>query len=162
MRTQKEMKQLVLPLLKRKGRIYRKFKKILARKAKGKEVITTITRDGKETINRAKYGDYIVKNQTFAGEEYILNPKQFRSRYRYVKRSSNGFSEYEPIGKIIAIEVNEKILKKFKVRRRFYFEAIWGAKMIAKERDYLACPIGGNEVYRIARSEFFQTYKLVN
>jgi len=123
MRTQKEMKQLVLPLLKRKGRIYRKFKKILARKAKGKEVIETVTGDGKETVNRAKPGDYIVKNQTVAGEEYILNAKKFRSRYNYRKRSKAGYSEYEPTGRIYAIEVNQRLLRKFNVKSRFYFIA---------------------------------------
>jgi len=32
--------------------------------------------------------------------------------------------------------------------------------MIVKENDFLACPVGEEEVYRIAREEFFETYQL--
>lgn len=160
MHSQKDMKQMVLPLLKKKGKTYRKFKKVFARKAKTTEKITTTTKDGKETTNRARPGDYIVKNQTEASEEYILSPKKFRSRYVYKKRSKAGYSEYDPIGKIHAMEVTPHFLKKMKVKTRFYFEADWGEKMVVKQNDFLACPLGGNEVYRIARKEFFETYQL--
>ncbi len=159
MHSQEKMKQMVLPLLKSKGNIYQKVKKVFARKAKDVERIITTTSDGRETINSAKPGDYIVKNQTGAGEEYILTPSKFRSRYAYKKRSTAGFSEYEPTGRIHAIEVNKRLLKKFGVKLRFYFEADWGSKMIVKEKDFLACPVGGEEVYRIARKEFFETYR---
>ncbi len=57
------------------------------------------------------------------------------------------------------MEVNKRLLKKFRVKNRFYFEAEWGSKMIVKEKDFLACPVGGEEVYRIARKEFFETYQ---
>jgi len=160
MHSQEKMKQIILPLLKTRGKIYQKIKKVFARKAKDVERITTTTSDGKETTNRAKPGDYIVKNQTDAGEEYILPPSKFRSRYVYKKRSKAGFSEYEPTGRIYAVEVNKRLLKKFGVKNRFYFQADWGSKMVAKEKDFLACPIGGEEVYRIARKEFFETYRV--
>lgn len=160
MHSQEKMKQMVLPLLKTRGKIYQKVQKVFARKAKGKEQITTVTSDGKETVNQAKRGDYIVKNQTNAGEEYILTPVKFKSRYVYKKRSKAGFSEYEPTGRIYAIEVNKRLLKKFGVKTRFYFLAEWGSKMIVKEKDFLACPIDGEEVYRIARKEFFETYQI--
>lgn len=160
MHSQEKMKQMVLPLLKTRGKIYQKVKKVFARKAKNIERITTTTSDGRETINRAKPGDYIVKNQTGASEEYVLTPSKFRSRYVYKKRSKAGFSEYEPTGRIYAVEVNKRLLKKFGVKARFYFEAEWGSKMVVKEKDFLACPIGGEEVYRIARKEFFETYRV--
>lgn len=160
MHSQNEMKQMVLPLLKSSGKVYQKIKKVFARKAKSVEQITTTTSDGKETINQAKAGDFIVKNQTDAGEEYVLTPLKFRSRYVYKKRSKAGFSEYEPTGRIYAIEVNKRLLKKFGVKLRFYFEADWGSKMVVKEKDFLACPFGGEEVYRIARKEFFETYRV--
>jgi len=51
-------------------------------------------------------------------------------------------------------------LKKFGVKTRFYFQADWGSKMVVKEKDFLACPVGGAEVYRIARKEFFETYRV--
>ena len=160
MHSQDEMKQMILPLLKTRGKIYQKVKKVFARKAKSVERITTTTSDGKETTNRAKPGDYIVKNQTDAKEEYVLTPQKFRTRYRFKKRSKSGFSEYEPTGRIYAIEVNKRLLNKFGVKTRFYFEAEWGSKMVVKEKDFLACPVGSEEVYRIARQEFFETYRV--
>ena len=160
MRTQKEMKQLVFPMLQSKGKTYLKVKKIFARKAKLNEKITTWTSDGKETSNRAKSGDYVIKSQTEAGEEYIIPGHKFKARYTFEKRSAGGLSEYKPSGRIQALEVNQRVLKKFKVKNRFYFMAPWGSKMIVKEKDFLACPIGGNEIYRIARKEFFETYRL--
>ena len=159
MHSQNEMKQMVLPLLKSSSKTYKKIKKVFARKAKSVEQIITTTSDGRETINSAKPGDYIVKNQTGAGEEYVLAPSKFRTRYVYKKRSKAGFSEYDPTGRIHAIEVNKRLLKKFGVKLRFYFEADWGSKMVVKEKDFLACPVGGEEVYRIARKEFFETYR---
>jgi hypothetical protein len=160
MHSQDEMKQIVLPLLQSSGKIYQKVKKVFARKAKSVERITTTTSDGIETSNQAKPGDYIVKNQTDAEEEYVLTPTKFCSRYIYKKRSKAGFSEYEPTGRIHAVEVNQRLLKKFGVKTRFYFVAEWGSKMIVKEKDFLACPIDGNEIYRIARKEFFETYRV--
>ncbi len=160
MRTQKEMKQFIFPLLQSKGKTYLKYKKVFARKAKLNEKITTRTSDGKETTNRAKAGDYIIKNQTGAGEEYIIPGNKFKARYIFERRSTGGFSEYKPSGRIQAIEVSRRVLKKFNVKNRFYFLAPWGSKMIVKEKDFLACPIGGDEVYRIARKEFFETYQL--
>lgn len=159
MYTQDEIKQMVFPLLKSKGKSYRKFKKVLARKAKEIERIATVTNDGLETTNQAKTGDYIVKNQTDAGEEYVMSPSKFKDRYKYKKRSKAGYCEYEPKGRIIALEVNKSFLKKFKLENEFYFEAPWGSQMIAKEKDFLVCPIGGDEIYRIARKEFFETYE---
>ncbi len=160
MYTQNEIKQMVLPLLKSKGKSYRKFKKVLARKAKKLERIATITKDGIETTNKAKTGDYIVKNETEAGEEYVMSPSNFKNRYKYKKRSKSGYCEYEPKGRILAVEVNKSFLKKFKLDNEFYFEAPWGSKMVAKEKDFLVCPVdGGDEIYRIARKEFFETYE---
>lgn len=159
MYTQNEIKQMVIPLLKSKGKNYRKFKKVLARKAKGLENISTITQDGLETTNQANLGDYIVKNQTDAEEEYVMSPKKFKDRYKYRKRSKSGYNEYEPKGRIIALEVNKSFLKKFRLASEFKFEAAWGSAMIVKERDFLVCPVGGDEIYRIARKEFFETYE---
>lgn len=161
MHTQEEMKKTIMPWIKSKGKIYRKVTKVLARKAKKPERITTTTKDGKETTNQAKVGDYIVRNQTEANEEYVMSPKNFRSRYVYKKRSMASYNEYEPIGKIYAVEVDKRFLKKFKLESKFYFEASWGSKMIVKEKDFLACPMGEEEVYRIARKEFFETYEAV-
>lgn len=126
MRTQTEIKQLIFPLLQRRGKTYLKFKKVFARKAKLNEKITTWTSDGKETTNRAKSGDYIIKNQTPAGEEYIIPGHKFQSRYNFIKRAPGGFSEYHPTGRIQAVEVSQRLLRKIKVKSRFFFFSTLG------------------------------------
>ncbi len=160
MMRQTEMLELVMPLLKSEGVQYKKFKHVFARKAKEGETIATVTNDGVETINQANKGDYIVKNQTDAEEMYILSNKKFNDRYTFSKRSKNGFSEYSPKGKIIGLELTTDLLKEFNLPKEFHFEATWGAAMIAKESDFLACPPDLSEVYRIARKEFFETYEV--
>ena len=142
MHTQIEMKQMVFPLLEKKGKKYRKFKNILARKAKKTERITTITDDGIETTNRAKIGDYIVKNKTEVGEEYVMSPKKFKGRYTYIKRSKSGYSEYEPKGRITALEINKSFLKKFKLKNEFFFIAAWGEKMVCEGKRFFSVPCG--------------------
>ena len=37
--------------------------------------------------------------------------------------------------------------------------ANWGEKMVVRKNDYLVSPLDNSEVYRIARKEFFETYK---
>lgn len=162
MKNQKEMLELVAPQIKKKGVTYKKFKSVFARKASDGEAIATITNDGVETTNHAGKGDYIVKNQTDAEEMYILPKKKFNDRYDYSKKSKNGFSEYLPKGKIVGLELTPAILKELDLPSAFHFEAPWGASMIAKENDFLACPPDFSEVYRIARKEFFETYEVDN
>lgn len=159
--TQQDVQSLFIPLLKKRGRIYKKHQKIYARKAKRRERISTYTSDGKETTNTAKPGDYIVKNQTEAKEEYVLSPQKFRDRYQYIRRSKAGYSEYLPIGKICAMKITKALLEKNKLKKKFYFEASWGSRMVVKENDYLVCPLTYNEIYRIAEKEFFETYQPV-
>jgi hypothetical protein len=40
----------------------------------------------------------------------------------------------------------------------FHFVATWGEPMRVRAGDFLASPTELNEVYRIARAEFFETY----
>jgi len=136
------------------------FKKILARTATEGEKIVTITNDGVETINHAKNGDYIVKNQTVAGEMYIVPKSKFEERYEFLNESENGFSEFSSHGRIFAIEMNKENLEFLKQPNEFKFIAPWGENMIVKENDYLATPLNYKEIYRIARKEFFETYQL--
>ena len=159
MLSQEEVKKIVLPVLEKKGTRYKKTKNVFARKAKKNEQITTATSDGNETIRKAKEGDYIVRNQTEAQEEYIVSPKKFRKRYTYKKRSKGSFNEYEPKGKVIAVEVTKSVLKKFNLSSEFHFEAPWGSKMVVKENDFLVRQLDNDRVYRIARKEFFETYQ---
>lgn len=156
--TQADFSDLVIPLLKSKGQRYKKFKNIYARKATPGEKIETITADGLETVNTAKAGDMVVRNQTNAKEMYIMSTEKFNKRYSFLKEAEDGFSEYKPLGKVIGIELNSETISALGLPTEFKFIAPWGEEMVAKNNDYLVSPLGHDEVYRIARVEFFETY----
>ena len=158
--TQEEIKTAILPILRKKGKLYRKFKKVWARQSKQRRTVRTVTSDGTETTNVAEKGDYIVKNKTKAKERYVIKPKKFENRYEWERDLKNGYSRYKPTGKVIAIAVTMDLLKHLGEKSSFYFEAPWGSDMIVKKGDYLVCPPEENEVYRIAREEFGETYEL--
>lgn len=157
--TQEELKHRVMPLLKTQGKIYEKAISIYARLANKREEIETITSDGLETKNIAEEGDYIVKNKTEAEECYILKPETFNKTYKYLKEHEGEFNEYLPNKKIVAVEIHESFFS-IENEKELYFIAPWEAKMIVKENDFLVCPMDYSEIYRIARKEFFETYKL--
>ncbi len=156
---QKELLQRVLPLMEAHGKVYRKHKHVFAKKAIGGEAVQTVTADGLETSNTASKGDFIVKNQTGAAETYILPEDKFKARYAFLKESEDGFSEYIPTGVVHAIEMTPTLLKAQGWPNEFHFEAPWGEQMVVKKNDFLACPPELNEVYRIARKEFYETYR---
>lgn len=145
-----------------KADVYEKFQEIEAMEALGGEEIETVTADGLETKNTANKGDYIVRNKTKAGERYIIRRDKFSSRYAYLRESKDGWKVYEATGRILGVEVDDEILKSFGAEDEFYFMAPWGQKMIVKEGDYLASPLDYSEIYRIARQEFFETYRKKN
>lgn len=135
-----------------KSPVYEKFVPVYGRKAKMGEKIATVTKDGLETINTAKSGDYIVKNQTDAKEEYIVPAEKFEKRYVLGKKIDGTWNEYRPFGEIKAIKISSK--------KEFYIAAPWGEKMVVKDGDYLVSPLNYSEVYRIANHEFHETYRL--
>lgn len=156
--SQKKMMEIFLPLLEEEGAVYRKKTNVFARQAEGGERVETVTGDGKETVNTAAEGDYLVKNQTGAEEIYIVSPEKFRERYAFLREVGGGFDEYRATGKILALELAEETLRRLGLPDPFYFEAPWGEEMIARLDDFLAAPTDKSEVYRIARHEFFETY----
>jgi len=157
--SQKELLDRVLPLLKAQGQIFEKMRTVYARMAKEGEEIETITSDGLETKNVAKEGDFIVKNKTEAEECYILKSETFNKIYHYYREHEGGFNEYSPNKKIIGVEIKGSFFSK-ENKKEFYFVAPWGTEMIVKENDFLVCPLDYSEIYRIARKEFFETYRL--
>lgn len=159
--SQEEFLKTMTPYLKN-AKTYEKFKEINAKKAKGGELIYTITSDGIETKNIANSGDYIVKNTTEAKEMYILKPSKFEKRYKYLKDGKNKWKIYRSIGKIKAVKVSNSLLKNLKVDEIFYFTAPWDEQMIVKKGDFLVSPLDYSEVYRIAKKEFLETYKIKN
>jgi len=158
--TQATLKTLLIPELQTFGIECHKVKKVLARKARVGEQIDTITSDGIETSNTAKAGDFVIKNQTEAGEMYIVNATSFDNRYELIEAAENNFSLYKAKGKVFALELTSDFLKKMNLSEEFFFLAPWGERMIAKKSDFLVCPPDYSQIYRIARKEFFETYKI--
>jgi hypothetical protein len=159
---QQVFKNLLQPVFEAKAKWYKKQTNVFARPAKIGERVATVTSDGLETENIAKQGDYIVRNTTKAKEKYIMSASKFNTRYEWIRKSNRGFDLYASKGKIRAIELTEAMLKALKLGNEFYFEAPWGEKMVAKQGDFIAKPMDEDEVYRIARKEFFETYTPIN
>jgi len=158
--SQEQMLVIAVLLMQDQGKTFRKFTKVWAKRATGGEKITTITSDGVETYNQAAAGDYIVKNQTRAEELYVLKANKFHQRYEYQKDAADGFTQYHPLGKVIAIQMTQIVLTSQKLEKQFLFMAPWGHPQICKQDDFLVCPPDYHEVYRIAKQEFMETYKL--
>ena len=60
--------------------IFKKFGLVKARPAVVGEKLTTTLEDGvKETVNKAKVGDWVVTNPS--GEQYIISEEKFFGRY---------------------------------------------------------------------------------
>jgi hypothetical protein len=147
--------------LRTEGRRCRKVQNVLARRAGSGEIIHTFTADGHETSNEAKEGDYIVKNQTEAGEEYIVGPEHFEKKYAQIGPPDHeGWAEYCSQGRIVAVELTPQYLRQLGLPSEFRFSTAWHEVMVAKQGDFLASPPELTEVYRIARKEFFETYEM--
>ena len=155
---QKILLEKIRPLLQREGTVFQKKKNIYARRAQPGETIQTVTEDGLETSNSAEAGDFVVRNQTKAGEAYIMPADKFAQRYAPLYQSDGHWLEYRPKGRIIALELTPELLAALELPNEFEFVAPWGDPMIAKMGDYLGSPENYSEVYRIARKEFFETY----
>jgi hypothetical protein len=157
--TQKEAQKYFLPIIRAKGNTYYKFQQVAARKAVPGEKIETFTSDGKETENTAGENDMVVKNiKTGAQEEYILNTKKFQARYVLVEKKSDGWDVYKPTGKVNAIEFNKDNCPIYDKDEDLFITATWNETMPIKLGDFVCTP-DGEEIYRIARKEFFETYK---
>ena len=149
---------MMKPLLQGNGVVYRKKKNVFARRAHAGELIQTQTADGLETVNTAGEGDYIVRNQTNAREEYIVPAYKFIRKYKHLWPTDAQWAEYEPLGHIVAVELTPQRLETLTLPAEFEFTAPWGAPMTAKTGDFIGCPPDYSEVYRLARTEFFETY----
>jgi hypothetical protein len=156
--TQKEILEKLRPLLQQEGLVYQKKKNIFARQATSGEVIQTNTGDGLETTNAAEAGDFIVQNQTSAGEEYIVPAHKFKQKYTHLRAVDAQWHEYQSVGRIVAIELLPERLAALGLPDIFEFIAPWDDPMTAKVGDFMGGPEGLTEVYRLARTEFFETY----
>lgn len=158
MYTQPEILELLRPTLECEGKVYHKKKNVYARRAQSGEVIQTKTADGLETTNAAEENEYLVRNQTDAGEEYLVPVHKFDQRYEFLCDTGDGWAEYRSKGQIVAIELTPERLAALQLPPEFEFVAPWNDPMTAKTGDFMGGPAALNEVYRIARKEFFETY----
>jgi len=149
---QKDAYEFFIPLINFSGKIYKKVSPVYAYLAETGEYIETWTEDGLETTNYAKKGDYVVQNlNTDAKEKYIVTPEVFHERYQKIHNCDKGFM-MSPKGKVKCCIFHGPEME---------FIAVWGRIMVIKPGDMIVTPLPKcNEVYRIARKEFLQTYVL--
>ncbi len=155
-------------IIEKKGQPFQKIKGVFATVAAGGELIISRTSDGEETRNVASTGNYIVTNDTSTLEKYIVPAEKFQDRYVHQKDNY-----YVPNDKarIFALQItpnhifqnNLEGLDKLITQpdRPVYIEAPWHESQTLRLHDYLVCPFAKNEVYRIAQTEFTETYKEV-
>lgn len=147
---QKEACDFFMPLIDFSGKVYVKTSPVYAYLAEVGEYIETWTEDGLETTNYAKEGDYVVQNlNTDSKEKYIVTYEVFHQRYEKIQDFEIGYI-MSPKGSVKGCVYQGGELE---------FVAAWGRIMIIKPGDMIVTPLPNcNEVYRIARKEFDQTY----
>jgi len=160
--SQETLVEYLLPLIRDKGCHYRKFQRVHARPAVTGEVIVSVTSDGKETTNTASAGDMVVRNLTQAQEKYLVGQTSFPRLYKKLGPVDDSWKLYDPIGEIRAIEISQDLRNMLRVGEEFLIMAPWGTEQLCREGDLFVAPLPDlDKVYRIARSEFEQTYKPV-
>lgn len=159
---QRVLMDRVLPIIKKSRQHYRKFQQVHARPAKDGEVVVSTTSDGDETTKMASAGDFVVKNLTEAQEQYIVAEEKFLKRYEFVKDLEGSWKLYDPVGEVLAIEITRDLTIDLNVGEEFYIVAAWGSDQLAREGDMFVSTLPDlGEVYRIARKEFYETYRLM-
>ncbi len=117
-------------------------------------------------MNSAGEGDFVVQNMTTSGEYYILTADKIKKRYEESSEQEVpselkelGFKFYKAKGACMALEYTEEMGQSDEIR----FMASWGEEMICQRGDYLVCPVNegsvDNEVYRIEKNAFMETYE---
>jgi hypothetical protein len=132
---------------------YKKFRRVDARRADNGEIIITFIRGEVETTNVANDNGVVVMNMTTKSrEQYIIPSDKFAARYLSGDSVTEDWTTFEPIGEVDAVEWDGVSTE---------FEAPWGELMVIHAGDFL-CGVPGSpeDVYRIARDEFFETYKI--
>lgn len=149
--TQNQACDEFLPQILNQGKIYQKYGLVFVYLATPNQYVETWTADGLETTNYANSGDFVVRNlQTEWQEEYIVCAEVLFDRYKMFYFSEDG-AVLIPKGRIKATIYHGEDLE---------FVAKWGRLMVLKQGDFIVSPYPElNEVYRIARKEFFETYE---
>ena len=160
--TQQDLLNKVLPVLKSDGHQYRKFKQVHARPAIEGEVVVSRTGDGEEeTSNTAGADHMVVKNLTPAQEQYVVSKTEFDKLYKENESIDDTWTLYDPQGEVQAIEVSVAVMELLDVGEEFFIMAPWGSEQFARAGDKLVSPLPKcDEIYRIAKFEFDETYQL--
>ena len=158
MLTQKDMLAHFLPLLEKGGKRYKKKSLIRAKKAHPGLLVITKTSDGEETQNTAEAGDWLVENQTSTNEWYLVKAETFMKKYNFVQALEQGWGCYQPKGEIRGLVLTKTHFEELEVGKILEFQAPWKDTMIAKIGDMLVVPPEKDEIYRIAKKEFGETY----
>jgi hypothetical protein len=152
-------------IIHQKGELYQKEKKVTARVSRGGEEVISITADGIESKEVSAVGDYIVINSTRNRETYIIKPVEFARRYTHLAGDEYSPTQVSEVSAIQATAVNifhygfhELENLTINPELPIYIEAPWNESQTLRINDYLVCPPSKNEVYRVAREEFEQTY----
>ncbi|WP_192350034.1 hypothetical protein [Algoriphagus sp. Y33] len=156
--TQKEMLAHFLPILEKIGKRYKKKSMVRAKKAQSGQVVITKTSDGSETKNTAESGDWLVENQTSSNEHYLVKAETFKKKYSLVQSLEKGWGCYQPKGETSGMVVSESHLEALGNPNALEFQAPWKDTMIVKPGDMLVVPSEKDEIYRIAKKEFGETY----
>lgn len=156
--TQQEMLTHFLPILEKDGKRYKKKSMIRAKKAQPGQLVVTKTSDGDETKNTADAGDWLIENQTSSNELYLVKAETFKKKYTLVQSLEQGWGCYQPQGEILGITLGETHFEDFNAKKVLEFQAPWKNSMIAKPGDMLVVPPEKDEIYRIAKKEFGETY----
>jgi len=152
-----------LGLFEEKSRKYYKHREVLIEAAEPNQKVITVTSSGFETEQFAKENQYILTNITAHRERYLVNQATFE-KYVLVDATS-GTYQMNPKYFVRALPFTEEYfpnlfthdMKVNELKKRFiYIEAAWGESQMLIENDYLA--LNGNEIYRIGKLEFEQTY----
>lgn len=157
---QQRLMDEVLPLIRDAARKYRKFRQVHARPALPGEVVVSTTSSGEETRNTATRDEVLVKNLTGAREMYLVEKDKFDARYRFVEGVEDEWKLYDPVGEVLAIEISPDLTAMLGVGEELSIVAPWGSEQIARAGDMLVAPLPAlDEVYRVARKEFDETYE---
>jgi len=156
--TQTEMLAHFCPILEKEGKRYKKKSLIRAKKATPGIEIVTKTSDGRETKSTASEGDWLVENQTSSSELYLVKAETFTKKYQLVQSLERGWGAYQPKGEVLGYQLKNEDLDFFKVSNVLEFQAPWKDTMVVKEGDFLVVPPEQDEIYRIAKKEFGETY----
>jgi hypothetical protein len=140
---------------------YKKFQVIKARQAYAGEEVVSVVESGRETVNVASLGDYVVENQTEAKERYIVSGAKFEQRYVKEQGLDGGWGLYKPLGRVKGIKVDRTVLNLFHQQGAFFISAPWDEAQYVEEGDMLVTTLPLQqriEIYRIAHKEFLETY----